>query len=250
MKIALMGYGRMGRAVEAVARERGYEVVARLRAADVKDGLGAGALGDAELAFEFSVPEAAAANIESAAAAGVDVVAGTTGWYGELERVRSAVEAAGVGLIYAPNFSLGVQAFFRLARLAARLADRLEAWDVYVLEAHHRHKKDHPSGTAERLAEIVLAESSRKREWRATPGSGPIAPDVLQVASIRAGEIPGMHMLGLEGPDDRIEVRHESRGRSAFARGAVTAAEWVRGRRGVYTIDDLLSETFGPRENV
>lgn len=238
----------MGHAVEAVAQERGHEVVARLGAEDLQGGPDARLLEDAEVAFEFSVPEAAVANIESAAAAGLDVVVGTTGWYGELERVRSAVEEAGVGLIYAPNFSLGVQAFFRLVRAAARLADRLETYDPYLLEVHHRHKKDHPSGTARQLAEIVLAGTGRKTEWQETLGAGPIPPHVLQVAAVRAGENPGTHLLALEGPDDRIELRHESRGRGGFARGAVVAAEWIRGRRGVFTIDDMLSESLQDRD--
>ncbi|MGD2151830.1 MAG: 4-hydroxy-tetrahydrodipicolinate reductase [Gemmatimonadales bacterium] len=246
MKVALIGYGRMGRAVEEVASARGHEVVARIDVDANPEGRGitAQTLNGAEVAVEFSVPEAAPANIAALAACGADTVSGTTGWYDRLAEVRAAVEAAGSGLIYAPNFSLGMQLFFRLARLAARLADRLEGYDAYVLEAHHRHKKDHPSGTARRLAEILLAELSDKQRWQLALPDGPVDPSVLQVAAVRAGEIPGTHTVGLDGLDDRIELRHEARGRAGFARGAVAAAEWIRGRPGLFTLDDMLEETW------
>jgi 4-hydroxy-tetrahydrodipicolinate reductase len=246
MKVALIGYGRMGRAVERAAEARGHEVVARIDLEGNPEGRGitAESLNGAEVAVEFSVPEAAPANIAALAACGSDTVSGTTGWYDRLDEVRAAVERAGSGLIYAPNFSLGMQLFFRLARLAARLADGLEEYDAYVLEAHHRHKRDHPSGTARRLAEILLAELSGKERWELGPPEGPIDPAALQVTAVRAGEIPGTHTVGLEGPDDRIEVRHEARGRAGFARGAVAAAEWIRGRSGIFTLDDMLAETW------
>lgn len=246
MKIALVGYGRMGRAVEAVAAERGHDVVARIDLNENGDAteLSQERLAGAQMAVEFSVPEAAASNISALAAAGIDVVCGTTGWYDRLPEVRDAVAAAGTGLVYAPNFSLGVQAFFRLARAAGQLAERLADWDVHILEAHHRHKKDHPSGTARQLAELLLEELSRKKGWELGPIAGPVDPSILQVSAVRAGEITGIHSVGLEGPDDRIEVRHEARGRAGFARGAVAAAEWIRGRPGTFTLDDMLKETW------
>ncbi len=248
MKIALVGYGRMGRAVEQVAEDRGHSVVVRLRSGDRKPGdpFDAERFADVDVAVEFTSPDAVVGNIEQLATLGIDAVVGTTGWYDELERAKRAVEAAGSGFIYAANFSLGTQLFFRLARLAGRLSDRLDEYDAFVLEAHHRHKKDHPSGTARRLAEILLSELSAKSRWELGPGAGPVDPSVLNVTVIRAGENPGMHLLGLDGPDDRIELRHEARGRTGFARGAVAAAEWIHGRRGVFTIDDMLAETFGP----
>ncbi|UCC84622.1 MAG: 4-hydroxy-tetrahydrodipicolinate reductase [Gemmatimonadota bacterium] len=246
MKIALIGYGRMGRAVEQAAASRGHEVVARIDVDGNPEGRGitAESLNGAEVAVEFTVPEAAPANIAALAAFGADTVSGTTGWYDRLEQVRAAVEGAGSGLIYAPNFSLGMQLFFRLARLAGRLSEGLDGYDAYVLEAHHRHKKDHPSGTARRLAEILLAELSGKERWELGPPDGPIDPAVLQVTAVRAGEIPGTHTVGLDGPDDRIELCHEARGRAGFARGALAAAEWIRGRSGIFTLDNMLAEKW------
>jgi 4-hydroxy-tetrahydrodipicolinate reductase len=245
VKIALVGYGRMGRVVEEVANSRGHEVVARI---DVdqspQGGLTADSLAGADVAIEFTAPEAAAANASGLASCGVDAVVGTTGWHDRLEKVRRDVETAGTGLIYSPNFSLGIQLYFRLARLAAQLCERLDEFDPFILEAHHRHKKDHPSGTARRLAEIVLGELSRKSRWELGTGEGPMDPSVLQVTAVRAGEIPGLHTLGLDGPDDRIVLRHEARSRRGFAQGAVTAAEWIRGRRGVFTLEDMMAERW------
>lgn len=241
MKIALVGYGRMGRAAEAAALERGHEVVARL---DRGDRIHAGSLAGADVAVEFSVPEAAPGNLVRLAEAGVDVACGTTGWDEERARVRSAVDAAGRGLLVAPNFSLGVALFGRLVREAARLAAAVPEYDVHLHEAHHRHKADHPSGTARMLADAVVATLDRKVRWRESPPDGPPEPDVLYVSVARSGEIAGTHVVMFEGAHDRIELRHEARDRGAFARGAVEGAEWVRGRPGFHTLDDWLRDRF------
>lgn len=245
MKLAIVGYGRMGKEIERAARERGHEITAVLDAADTAgDGLTEERLAGAEVATEFTTGEAALPSIEALARCGVDAVVGTTGWYTELERATRAVEAAGTGLIYAPNFSLGTQMLFRLAELAARLANRLEGYDVYVQEAHHRHKRDHPSGTAAKLADLLVERSSAKRAWRLGTGEGVIDPETLQVTAVRAGEITGIHLVGMDGPDDRLEIRHEAKSRAGFARGAVVAAEWILGRTGVHTLEDMLAELW------
>ena len=239
MRIALVGYGRMGREVEAVATAEGHRIVARL---GPDAALEPATLAGADVAVDFTRPDAAADNAVAVAGAGVDLVVGTTGWHDDLPRVRDAVEAAGTGLIHAPNFSLGVHLFLRTARALSRLVDGVEGYDVHVHEAHHRHKVDHPSGTARRLADLLVAELGGKERWKEGPSDGPADPAVLEVTSTRAGEIPGTHLVGVEGPDDRIELRHEARGRRGFARGAVAAAAWIRGRRGVFTLDDMLDE--------
>lgn len=241
MRLALIGYGRMGREIERLAPAMGHEVVARTAR---NDALTEATLHDAEVAVEFSHPDTAADHLCALARAGVDVVCGTTGWYDALPRVRAAVDAAGTGLVYAPNFSLGVALFTLLVRDAARRADRLDDYDVFVHEAHHRHKADHPSGTARALADEVVRAMTRKGDWREGPPLGAAHPGTLWVSVTRAGEIPGTHVLGLEGPDDRIELRHEARGRSGFARGAMEAAAWIHGRAGVFTLDDLLADRF------
>ena len=244
MKLALVGYGKMGRAVENVAMERGHEVVARIDPTlDTKD-IGAGTLGGADVAIEFTVPGVAVDNITALAAAGVDTVVGTTGWHEQLDEASAAVNAAGTGMVHATNFSLGVSLFLRLARVAAKMADALDEYDIHIREAHHRHKIDHPSGTAITLAEILIEELARKESWSAALPDGAPQSQVLYVASERVGDTAGSHVVGLEGPDDRIELRHEARTRAGFARGAVTAAEWIRGKSGVFTLDDMLAETF------
>jgi 4-hydroxy-tetrahydrodipicolinate reductase len=242
VKLALIGYGRMGHAVEAAAGARRHEIVARL---DEGDGIDRKSLAGADVAIDFTLPAAVVDNARRVADAGVDLVIGTTGWYDRTEEVRSAVRAAGIGCLWSPNFSLGVQLFFRLAGAAARLADALEEYDVYVHEAHHRHKVDHPSGTALRLAEVLLKSIGRKTSWQEGPPEGQPDPSVLWITAIRAGEIPGTHEVGLEGPADSIVLRHSARGREGFASGAVAGAEWVKGRKGFFGMDEMLAERLG-----
>jgi 4-hydroxy-tetrahydrodipicolinate reductase len=242
MKLALMGYGRMGHAVEAAAAARGHEIVARLDAGDAID---RATLAGAEVAVDFTMPDAVEGNARRVAEAGADLVIGTTGWTQRTREVEAIVRQAGIGCIWSPNFSLGVQLFFRLAREAGRLADALEEYDVHVHEAHHRHKLDHPSGTGRKLADILVETLGRKREWREGPAGGAPDPAVLWVSSARAGEIPGTHEVGIEGPADSIVLTHVARGREGFASGAVAAAEWVRGRKGFFGMDEMLAERFG-----
>lgn len=241
MKIALVGYGRMGRAVEAAARARGDEVVARLGRGDP---LNATALAGADVAIEFTRPEAAAANVRRLVEAGVDVVSGTTGWTPDDPAWRAAVEATGRGVLVAPNFSLGVGFFHRLVRAAARLAAGAPAYDVYLHDAHHRQKRDHPSGTARLLAESLVELLPSKDRWQVAPPAGRADPAVLYLSVTRAGEIAGTHRVCFEGAHDRVELVHEAKDRSGFAEGAVEAARWLRGRSGVHTLGDWLDDRF------
>lgn len=248
--LALFGAGRMGREVEAVALERGHRIALRLDRASNPDGAGITpeALGDARVAIDFTTGGSVLPNVRAAAAAGIGVVVGTTGWDADREAVETAVRQAGTGLLHAPNFSLGMLLFMRIVDEAARLVDGVGGYDVHLWEAHHRHKADHPGGTARRLAESLVARLGGKRSWDASlPPGEPVDPETLQVAVLRAGEIPGTHAVGVEGPDDRIEIRHEARSRRGFARGAVLAAEWLAGRSGVFTLDDLLEDDMTTR---
>lgn len=242
MKLALIGYGKMGHAIEAAATPRGHEIVARLDAGDTIDRR---SLSGAQVALDFTAPDAVEENARRVAAAGTDLVIGTTGWYDRMKSVEAAVRQAGMGALWSPNFSLGVQLFFRLAAEAGRLANALEEYDVHVHEAHHRHKLDHPSGTARKLADVLVEALARKQTWREGPPDGTPDPNVLWVSSARAGEIPGTHEVGLEGPADSILLRHTARGREGFAGGAVAAAEWVRGRKGFFSMDEMLADRFG-----
>jgi len=245
MKIALFGYGRMGRAVEAVATERSHVITARLDDVSNADGTGVTdeALSGARMAIDFSTADAVLPNVRAAATLGVDVVVGTTGWESDREAVEAAVREAGTGLLHAPNFSIGMLFFTRLVEAAARMANGLTDYDVHLFEAHHRHKTDHPSGTARRLADVLVQGLERKHAWTLDLEEGSRHdPSSLQVSVVRSGEIPGIHEVAFDGPDDTIQLRHEARSRTGFARGAVLAAEWLEGRPGVHTMDDLMNE--------
>ncbi|MEX0935777.1 MAG: 4-hydroxy-tetrahydrodipicolinate reductase [Gemmatimonadota bacterium] len=248
MKLALIGYGRMGRTVDVVARERGHEVALVLDEADNAGGRGitSEATADVDLAIDFSTAEAVLPNTTRLAEVGVNVVVGTTGWDSDRARVEEVVRTAGTGLLHAPNFSVGMLLFTRMVTAAARMVNGIEDYDIHLSETHHRHKVDHPGGTARRLAELLVTEVSRKNGWTTdlTEGEAP-DPTRLQVSVARVGEVPGIHSVGFEGPDDRIELRHEARNRNGFARGAVLAAEWMPGRAGIFTMEDLIDDLLG-----
>ena len=226
-RIAIVGYGRMGRAVDALAAEHGCDVVARLDVEDNRDGAGidSPALDGAEVAIEFSLADAVATNVTRLAARGIDVVVGTTGWDGQVAEVRRAAEAAGIGVVHAANFSLGVNLFAAIVERAAELFGRRDDFGAWIHEAHHAAKRDAPSGTA-----LALEAAMR--------GAGYASP--IDVASTRAGRMPGTHTVGFDGAFDTITVTHAARDRATFARGALEAARWVRGRRGWFTMRDVL----------
>lgn len=245
MRIALLGYGRMGREVAARAESAGHEVIARLGRAELTEASTsiADRLRSAEVAIDFSAGEVVPRTVRAAATAKVDLVVGTTGWRAE-EVDLAVIEAAGRGVVHGANFSPGVHLLLRIVREAARLADAVGGYDLHVEEAHHRHKRDSPSGTAIRVAEEILAASTLKSRWLAGPPEGLPDPRTLYVSSIRAGEIPGTHVVGIEGIVDRLEVRHEARSRAGFAEGAVRAAEWIRGRRGVFPFAAVMEDLW------
>lgn len=242
MRIAVVGPGRMGSEVAAMAREEGHEVVTILGRADE---ITPATLGDAEVAVEFTLPQAAPTVLPALARAGIDAVSGTTGWSERLPEVRQAVEEAGTGLIHAPNFSIGVAVFRRWLRIAARDLDGLPDYDVALHEVHHTRKLDAPSGTARLLAETMLEETGRWKRWVLASGEGregAVDPEALRITAERVGWVPGTHEIVLDGPDDQIVLRHQARSRRGFARGALAAAGWIRGRRGVFTLDDMLDD--------
>lgn len=255
LRLALLGFGRMGRAVYAEALERGhsFEVIV---SPHPEGASGSGtpsspvthtrlqpeALEGVDVAIDVSVAAAVQDHARICAEAGVDLVVGTTGWDDARDRVEAMAREAGIGLLVAPNFSLGVTLFFDIVRHAARLVNGVDdARDASIHDAHHRHKADHPGGTARRLAELVVEELDRKSTWSLDLPAGEAVPDdVLQVSVTRAGEIPGTHSVLLDGPHDTIELVHRARSRAGFARGAILAAEWICGRSGVFSMDDLL----------
>jgi 4-hydroxy-tetrahydrodipicolinate reductase len=229
----------MGRAVEVRATARGHE-----RAEVVDPATGSGpldprGLGGARMAFEFTLPGAAERNVSALMEEGVSVVCGTTGWRPS-EALLAAVERTDAGCILAPNFSLGVNLFFRVVDAAAGTLGALKMYDAFVQESHHRGKADAPSGTARRLAEIVVEADPRLESVLEGHPSGRIPPGTLQVISTRAGSEPGTHRVGFDGDHDLITLEHRARGRDGLALGAVLAAEWLEGRRGMHRFEEVL----------
>jgi len=239
MRIALLGYGKMGREVEAAATVAGHEVVARFDI-DRPQSVNALRQSNAEVAIDFSQPNAVESNARLVAEAGIPLVIGTTGWESSREAVQRMVEAAGIGCVVGSNFSIGVNLFLDIVRTASKLLDEA-GYDAYISEAHHRAKKDFPSGTALRLSEAVLAGmKSKTRAIKELPDGEAIPKDALQISSIRAGAIPGTHTVGYESTDDSIELTHRARSRRGFATGAVKAAEWIVERKGFYKFEDHI----------
>lgn len=236
MRIAVVGYGRMGHEVEAVARDRGHDVV--------PVGRGDALPGGCDVGIDFTTADAVASNVSRAMTARLRYVVGTTGWAGQLEDVRIRVIEAQGGLVHAANFSLGVNLFYRIVRDAAALMARFAEYDPYVFERHHRMKKDAPSGTAKVLAGILEAAGG-PRSRAVSELEGALGADAFHVAALRAGGIVGEHTVGFDSGGDEILLEHRARTRRGFATGAVLAAEWVTTRTGFYDFSAVIDDLAG-----
>jgi 4-hydroxy-tetrahydrodipicolinate reductase len=219
-KLAIVGYGKMGRMIESLAPEYGFSVHARI---DVNDDVKAAQ--GADVAIEFSTPEAAVGNVEKLAAQRIPVVVGTTGWLAEMDRAREAIERHHAAMVWSPNFSIGVNVFSRLVQEAARLLADEPQYGAWAWEIHHDTKKDARSGT---LIKLVSDMKSAGYEG------------AIDVSSNRAGAHPGTHEIGFDSAADTITLRHAARSREGFARGALKAAQWIVGKQGVFEFSDVL----------
>ena len=244
MRIALYGYGKMGKAIEQVARARGHEVVLTVDASNA----GASPIG-ADVAIEFSKPDQAIANMRICLDHGVPIVVGTTGWYDHMTDVRSLVEGNNGALLWASNFSIGVNLFFRVNRMLAGLMDQRPEYNAHIDEIHHMHKLDAPSGTAITLARDIDLKTQRysgfqlKEQRQVQERTDSLAPAPVFIQSERIGEVTGKHSVTWASNNDRIVITHEAFDRSGFAQGAVIGAEWILRRRGFFTMDDVLDMT-------
>lgn len=251
MKAAIIGYGKMGREIERILAERGHEVRLIVDRDNAQE-LDAAHLADIDVALEFTTPATAYANIRRCVECGTAVVSGTTGWTDRLPELEALCRERGGALFYASNFSIGVNLMFRINRRLAALVGRVGGYDVAIEEIHHTQKKDAPSGTAITLAEGVIAEMDSKSSWvNYAPGiaeaahrvddPAAAAPTALCITSVREGAVPGTHTVTYSSVDDELQLRHTIRNRRTLALGAVVAAEFLCGRRGVFTMDDLLA---------
>ncbi|MGK2934377.1 MAG: 4-hydroxy-tetrahydrodipicolinate reductase [Gemmatimonadaceae bacterium] len=226
-KIAVIGDGKMGKTIAEMAKERGWTVTTVLGEKENPDGSGITreSLKGADVAIEFTEPTSAVRNIRACVAAGCPVVVGTTGWYDDLEAVGGDVTRSGGAMLWAANFSIGIQIFLDLARRAGSLVADLQGWDARIVETHHTEKKDAPSGTA-----IVIEQEARAGFGRKIP-----------IESVRTGAVPGTHELIFESKPERLSITHDVHDRSVFANGALAAADWLVGKRGVFTMRDFLA---------
>ena len=242
MKIGLLGYGRMGREVEAVAIERGHTISARfISTHQVPDDTSlTGELAGVDCLVDFSVPTAAPRHIRIFGSLPVPLVVGTTGWHDQIPALTDLVRHRGGALLYASNFSIGAQIFFTAVSAAAKLIDRFPEYDIAIQETHHALKKDAPSGTALTLARSILDTVKRKTSILTSLDGHQAEPHELVVSSTRVGSVTGTHSVLFDSPVDSIQLIHTAHNRRGFALGAVYAAEWLVGRRGVFTMEDFL----------
>jgi 4-hydroxy-tetrahydrodipicolinate reductase len=227
MKLAIVGYGKMGKLIEQLAPEYGFTVTLKLDEFNNADfeGITQENFAGVDAAIEFSIPAAVAENVERISALGVNIVVGTTGWHDSAERVKSAVSRSGIGLVWSPNYSVGVNVFFRLVTEAARLLQNEANYGAWAWEIHHSTKKDAPSGTLLKLVEEMKQAGYARG---------------VSVSSNRAGAHPGTHEIGFDSAADTITLRHSARSREGFARGALKAAQWVVGKQGFFEFSEVL----------
>lgn len=238
LTIALIGYGVMGKEIEKMASQRGHTIKARIDPNGPDLAIDESALQECDVCIEFTHPDQVLENIRKAANLKKNIVVGTTGWMQHLPEVKEIVKREEIGLIYAPNYALGVYLFQKLAEEAAKIIGVYEEFDVGIVEHHHKFKKDAPSGAALQLGKKMLEHIKRKKRL-ATHLEGAIHPEEIHVSSVRAGHQPGMHTLIFDSQVEGIELTHTSRGKQGFAEGALKAAEWLVGKKGVFTLDDL-----------
>jgi 4-hydroxy-tetrahydrodipicolinate reductase len=226
-KVAIIGDGKMGQAIRQLATEKGWNVSAVVGERENVGGkaIDARSLGQPDVAVEFTQPEAAVGNITACLRAGVPIVVGTTGWYDSLPEVTRIANETGTPLLWSPNFSLGVNVMIELARYAGTLMHSLEDFDAHIVETHHNKKKDAPSGTA-----IAIGKAASDALERPIP-----------TTSVRTGAVPGTHELIFDGPFEQLSLTHLARDRRVFADGALTAADWLIGKKGVFTMRDVLA---------
>ena len=232
MKILLLGYGKMGKTIEKIALERGHEIVGRI---DSKD-LSGIAVSKADVAIEFSQPEAAPDNIKACLENNIPVACGTTGWLEKIGDIEKLTNRHNGTFFYASNYSLGVNIFFKLNQQLARMMKSFEQYTVSIDETHHTEKKDSPSGTAITLAEGIITEGIKKK-WANEPSEN---EENLTINSFRINEVPGTHIVKYASVIDDLEIRHIAHSREGFARGAIMVAEWLPGKKGVLGMDDFL----------
>jgi len=238
MNIALIGYGKMGQAIEEVALRRGHTITCKISSSNLQD-FNPRVLQWVDVAIEFSTPEAALANISQCLEIGVPVISGTTGWLNHKEEMDTLCKAKNGAFLYASNFSIGVNIFFEINKRLAQLMNKYEIYDAHIKEIHHTAKLDKPSGTSITLAKDIIDNLDRKKVWTITPPAENNSRN-LYIESERTDPAPGTHIVTYSSDIDDIEIIHTAHSRLGFAKGAVLAAEWIFGKKGVFEMKDVL----------
>lgn len=243
MNIALIGYGRMGKEIELIAASRNVNIKQIFTLENNLQGIGLTrrSLKNVDVCIDFSSPTAVVDNIEAVANCGKNIVVGTTGWYDKLEEVKQLAKTKKIGLLYSSNFSIGMNIFYQIVTSAAHLVDKFDCYDAAVSEIHHKGKADSPSGTALTLGQILLQHLHRKKEVLHDTPHETLKPEQLHITSTRLGHVVGTHRVMFDSQADCIELVHTAKSRSGFALGAVLAAEWLKGKKGFFTMKDVLA---------
>jgi len=246
MKIALLGYGKMGKIIEKIATDRKHEIVLKITSSNADD-LTAENLQKADVVIEFSTPSTVRLNITKCLEAGVPVVVGTTGWYGSIDEIKALCDQRNGAVLYGTNFSVGVNVFFHINKALARLMNNYPYYDVQVEEIHHTQKLDSPSGTAITIAQGIIENTDTKSNWTNVlvsddnKADDTVKPDELLIESYRMDSVPGTHTVIYDSEVDSIEFKHTAHNRNGFALGAVLAAEWLQNKQGFYSVNDMFN---------
>lgn len=239
VKIAIVGYGKMGRAIEQIAKNSSISVS---RIIDNEDNLKSASFAQDEVAIEFTTPSSCIKNVEILAKKGVNIVCGTTGWYDDLERFKKIIMDHNVGFIYSSNFSVGVNIFWQTIAHISKLMNKIDDYDVMGFELHHKHKKDSPSGTAIQTGEILLENLDRKTKLVTNVDERNLLPEELHFSAVRGGEIIGKHTILFDSIYDSIEISHTSKSRDSYAIGAIKSAQWLHGKKGFFEFQNYMGE--------
>lgn len=242
MKIALIGFGNMGQEISNLINESGTHQVVSISYKNPKDGLGKEGITKADVVIDFTSPEVVVSTIKEVAGMGKNMVVGTTGWYDFLPEVKAVVKRAKTGFIYAQNFSIGANIFFKIVGFASSLFGKFGNYDVAGFEIHHTGKKDSPSGTAKKLASVIMENFPQKKRLETGRLDRQVEKDELHFASLRAGRNPGYHEVIFDSLSDEIKLSHSAHGRRGFAEGALVAAEFIKNKKGFYSFDEVFKK--------
>lgn len=246
MDIALIGHGNMGKEIETLVRESGKHTIVSISCTHADETLDKEGIAQADVAIDFTSPEVVMHNIREVAELGVPLVVGTTGWYDQMDDVKHLVEAKNTALVYGQNFSIGANIFFQIVAFSSQLFARFPGYDVFAQEIHHTGKKDSPSGTARKLADIILENFPAKKTLQSEKLDRQVRADELHFASVRGGRNRGRHEITFDGEADQVTLTHQAHGRRGFAQGALVAAEFIEDKKGVHSFDEIFSNNKAP----